>query len=83
MANLTHHDRRCSICFRFLTLARRATHPIAKTCGASPCQAEHARRLGALASMHWKRRKRAASDTQVPESDGDVLGGLTGAGAAI
>ena len=40
MANQTY-DRRCSICFSFLTLARRARHPTAKTCGASPCQTEH------------------------------------------
>ena len=78
------YDRRCSICFQFLTPARRARHPRAKTCEPGPCQVEHLRRLGALASMAWKRRKRAASDTQVPESDGNALGGLTGpAGAAI
>ena len=57
---LMTYERRCSICFRFLTLARRARHPTAKTCGASPCQTEHGRRLGVLASLNWKRRKREA-----------------------
>ena len=55
------YDKRCSICFRVLTKARRARHPNAKTCGARPCQLEHARRLGAHASMAHQRRARASA----------------------
>ena len=41
------HDRRCSVCCRFLTNARRARWPDSTTCGESECQIVNKRRVSA------------------------------------